>query len=90
MKNIRTFSLKIVLFLVVKLSIYLNRTVFVMDRANSADTDQDYKLIYPGNAVIMKHTVPEAPKEEKQTSHIIIIDAQTSTNRQSAEKPPGA
>ena len=31
MKNIRIFSLKIFIFLVVKFSVYLNRRVFVMD-----------------------------------------------------------
>ena len=32
MKNIRIFNLKIFLFLAVKLSIYLNRRVFVMEK----------------------------------------------------------
>ena len=44
MKNIRSFYLKIFIFLMVKFSVYLNRHVFVMGR-NRAEMIQVFKTI---------------------------------------------
>ena len=45
MKNIRIFYLKIFIFLVVKVSVYLNRHVFVMDHKGTREHSRTVPLL---------------------------------------------